>query len=112
MKLSILNRLNLSKLLHSDYIQERLKHRFNFLEWSMNDGIIKKITISDEEQTLVSLTQENGQLFWNSEKDPLKEIEFSALEKDFLIVLFKELDGAKQIDSDNGPLYKLFVVGE
>lgn len=112
MKLSIKERIAVSKLCNPEFIQERLKVRFDYLGWSIAQGINQKVylTAYDTEQVNLQFTDQG--LVWEEDKDPLKEIDFLGIEKEFLNQLLKQLSDAKQIDNETGAIYGIFVIGK
>lgn len=111
MKLKILERIAIEKLCNPDYVYERLKVRFEYLSWSMAQSLAQRVYIAPEEAVLIELQITNEALTWNTEKDPLKEFDFSLPEREFLTSLLKSLSDAKQIDNESGELYRIFVIG-
>ena len=88
MKLNIKNRLILLQILPS---QGSLSEMVEIMD------LAKLVKLSDEEKELIAYTENNGNITWNSDKDPNKDIPLNSDKIKILKEVINKLDSEKKI---------------
>ena len=88
MKLNIKNRLILLQILPT---QGSLSEMVEIMD------LAKLIKLSDEEKKLIAYTEDNGNITWDSDKDPNKDIPLNSDKIKILKDIINKLDSEKKI---------------
>lgn len=71
-----------------------------------------KVELTQADMTAVGMTEKDGFLGWDTDKEPAFDVDFTELEREVLAKALKALDEAEQLKPTHLPLYEEFVQDE
>jgi len=102
MKLTVIERIQISSLLPTEG---------SFVKLQTARNILTSIKFSEKEISLLEMKDvENGQISWRTDKEEIKEIDFSDNQKELIKSILVKLDQDEKLPNSLFDLYTTFVL--
>lgn len=80
-----------------------------FIEMKVVQGIIKKLSLSNEDIISYDITQKDGRVTWNNKGDEPREFELDQTEVAIVIKSLRNLDETGGVTQETIPVYEKFL---